>query len=73
MKKINIERTSSYGTFSIYTTYYGKTYKTDTHNTLAIDRLTESDLHPRAERFTYTAAAAAKALYNEILTANRLK
>lgn len=62
-----------YGTFEVTMTYKGKTLRTTTHDTLAIDRINTDDCTPpRQVVGFYTLKGAYQALYNQIKSNNEL-
>jgi hypothetical protein len=73
MKHITITPSRSYGRYNIECLYRGRSYSTQTTNTLAIDRYRDDETGATRGKMYNTRNQAATVLYNEIKRANNLR
>jgi uncharacterized protein YfcZ (UPF0381/DUF406 family) len=63
---------SGYGHFSVRIVFRNKTYEAVTTNTMAIDRINNTDITDKTHYLGYTRAQAVQTLYNHVKRANGL-
>ena len=63
---------NGYGSYRITIEYRGQYYSCISHNSLAYDRIKNSDITDRVEAYGYTYKQACRSFYNECQRANGL-